>query len=196
MDSGLAKVNGLGPFGLKLLIEDQNAVEPEPRVSFVLVLRPVNVRRQLVPFTGREIRFPVRAVAPQVPRTVLNECPAPFFRLDPPGHYVVVFRRRGSLPIEEVVAVLRWLDHVHVKGHVGVGTLFDRDRRSPDLHSQLLSVEYVIFVDGELAGVVTFLDYVGYDLDVSRCRILVARAGLAPLAEIARLEAGLEDYPG
>src|SRR6266496_1136219 len=101
MDSGLAEVDGLGAFGLQLLVQDQNAVEPEPRVPFVLVLRPMDVHRQLVPFADREIRLPVGAVAPEIPRTVLDERSAPFFRLDPPGHDVVVSRRRGSLPIEE-----------------------------------------------------------------------------------------------
>src|SRR5580700_3653950 len=98
MDSGLAEVDGLGTFRLQLLVQDQNAVEPEPRVPFVLVLRPMDVHRQLVPFADREIRLPVRAVAPEVPRTVLDERPAAFLWLDPPGHHVVVSRRRRSLP--------------------------------------------------------------------------------------------------
>src|ERR1700730_147089 len=81
MDSRLAEVDGLGAFGLQLLVQHQNAVEPEPRVPFVLVLRPMDVHRQLVPFADREICLPVRAVAPEVPRTVLDERPAAFFRL-------------------------------------------------------------------------------------------------------------------
>ena len=80
-----------------------------------------------------------------------------------------------------------------VEGQVGVGTFFDCDLRSADLHAQLLSVKQIVFMDRELAGVLSLLDDIADDLDVSRCRILVAGAGRTPLAEIARLEVGLED---
>src|SRR5215475_6253675 len=73
MDSWLAKVDGLGTFGFQLLVHNQNAVEPEPRVAFVLVLRPMDVHRQLAPFADREIRGPLRAIAPEVPRTIFDE---------------------------------------------------------------------------------------------------------------------------
>ena len=43
MDSGLTEVDALGAFGLQLLVEYQNAVEPEPRAAFVFVLRPMDV---------------------------------------------------------------------------------------------------------------------------------------------------------
>ena len=36
MDSRLAEVDGLGALGLQLLVQDQNAVEPEPRIPFFL----------------------------------------------------------------------------------------------------------------------------------------------------------------
>jgi hypothetical protein len=51
-------------------------------------------------------------------------------------------------------------------------------------------------VDRELAGVLSLLDDVGNDLNVSRCHILAAGAGLAPLAKIARLEVSFEDDLG
>src|SRR5262249_27842450 len=145
---------------------------------------------------GREMRGRVRAIAPEVPRTIFDERPAPVFRLNPPSHDVVIARRWLSLPVEEVIAVLRRLGQVHVEGHVGVGAFFDRDPRSADLYTQLLGVEYIVFVDRELAGVLSLLDDVGDNLDVSQCRILAAGTGLAPLAEIARLETGLEDDLG
>src|SRR3954471_2127023 len=118
MDSWLAEVYAFRALGLQLFIKDQNAVEPKPRAAFFFVLGPMNVHRELVPFTGGEISLPVRAVSPQVPRTVSDSRSAAFFRLDPPCHNIVVFRRRGSFPIEKIVAVLGWLGHIHMERHV------------------------------------------------------------------------------
>ena len=43
MDSGLAKVDALGAFCFELLVEDHCAVEPQPCVAFVTILRPMDV---------------------------------------------------------------------------------------------------------------------------------------------------------
>src|SRR5580704_3097043 len=39
VDSGLAEVDGFGAFRLQFLVQDQNAVEPQPRVPLILILR-------------------------------------------------------------------------------------------------------------------------------------------------------------
>src|SRR5882724_3388206 len=116
MDSRLAKVDTLRAFGFQLLVQHQSAVKPKPRVPFTRVFRPMDMHRQLVPFTDREVGFPVRAVAPEVARAIADQRSAARFRLDPPRHYVVPLRRRRSLPIEEIVAILRRLGHVHIEG--------------------------------------------------------------------------------
>ena len=196
MDSRLAEVYGLGALGLQLLIQDQDMVKPEPSVPFFRVFRPMDVHRQLMPFADREIRLPVRAVASEVAGTILDERSAAWLRLDPPGHDIVVSGRWSSFPIEEVVAVLRRLGHVEVEGHVGVGSFFHGNPRSTDLHTQLLGVEDVVFVDCEFAGVFAFLDDIGDDLNVSRCGILATSTGVGPLAEIAGFEVGFENDCG
>ena len=84
----------------------------------------MDVHRQLAPFADGEIRLPLRTVAPQVPSAVPDLRATAFFGLYPPGHHVVVSRRRGSFPIEKIVAVLGWLGHIHLEGHVRVGSFF------------------------------------------------------------------------
>src|SRR5262249_20539418 len=106
MDARLTKIHVLGPLRLQLLIEDEFAVEPEPRVPFFRILRPMNVHREAMPFADAELVLPVDAVPPEIANTVLDRGASAFPRLDPPRHHVVVPRRRLALPVEEVVAIL------------------------------------------------------------------------------------------
>src|SRR6476660_3412573 len=138
-----------------------------------------------MPSTGGELRLPLRAVAAEIPCTIANCGATRVFRLDPPSHDVVVARRRISFPVEEVVAVLRRLSHVHPERHVSIRAFSDRHLRSADLHSQLLRVENIIFMNRELAGILPLLNDIGDNLNVSRRRILTARTCGGPLAEIA-----------
>src|SRR4051794_33559429 len=138
-----------------------------------------------MPFAGTKIRLPLRAIASEVSGTVTDDRSTALLRLDPPGHDVVVAGRRISFPIQEIVSVPRRLGHVHVKGHIGVGAFFDGHSGSANLHAQLLSVENVVLVDGELARVFSLQDDVGDNLDISRRRVLTASAGRVPLTEVA-----------
>src|SRR5262249_40407127 len=87
-------------------------------------------------------------------------------RLDPPRHHVVVARRRAALPIEEVIAVLRRLLHIHVERYEGVGPLLDRHLGPVGLDAELPRVEDVVLVDREAAGEFAGMDDVGDDLDM------------------------------
>src|SRR4029077_4524696 len=115
------------------------------------------------------------------------------FRLDPPGHDVVVAGRRAAFPVEEVVAVLGGILHVEEKREEGVGPLLDRDFWSIDLRTQLAGVEDVVIVNREAAGVFAGVDDIGDDLDIPRLDVL---ALAAELAEVAGLEVGFEEDLG
>ena len=67
----------------------------------------MNVHTQLMPLADGEIPLPMNALSAQVARAVFDERTGPvLLRLDPPGHHVVVARRRAAFPVEEIVAIL------------------------------------------------------------------------------------------
>jgi hypothetical protein len=147
-----------------------------------------------VPPADGEVPLPVDALPAEVARAVLDGRAGPILlRLHPPRHHVVVTRRRATLPVKEVVAILGSLLHVQVERHEGIGPFLDRDLRPIDLDPELLCVEHVVPVDRKPAGVITGVDDVRDDLNVPR---LGTFALAAELAEVAGFEVGSEEDLG
>ena len=194
MNSRLGEVDALRPLRLYLLIQDHHAVPPELDIAFGRIFRPMNVHSQLMPLADGEIPLPMNALSAQVARAVLDERAGPvLLRLYPPRHHVVVARRRAAFPVEEIVAILGRIFHVHVKRHEGVGPLLDRDFGPIGLDAQLPRIEDVVFVDRESAGVFAGVNDIGDDLDMPRFDVL---ALAAELTEVAGFEVGLEENLG
>ena len=105
----------------------------------------------------------------------------------------MVARRRTALPIEEVVAILGGLFHIHVKRTEGVGPLLNRDLWPVDLRPQLLRVENVAIVNREPTGVFAGVNDIGDDRDIPRQNI---PALATELSEVAGLKVGFEENLG
>ena len=112
MDTRLAEIYALWPFGLQLPVQHQRPVEPKTDVALLFVFGPANMHGQLVPFSGSEFRFPLRSVASQIPGAVLDQGAAAIFGFNPPCHDIVVSGWRIAFPIEEAVAILGRLRHI------------------------------------------------------------------------------------
>src|SRR5262245_4358022 len=134
----------------------------------------------------------MNSVSTEVAGTVLDERSTAGLWLDPPCHHVVVARRRTTLPIEEIVAVLRSFCHEYPERQVRIRAVFDPDFRSANLDPQLRSVKHVVAMNCELSGEFALLHDVRDD--IAGTGVLAAGAGSDPLTEITRLEIRLEDH--